>query len=78
MSIKLKALLQLFALIAAGIAGAEFVNFIVTYISRETIMTTIQYGILGGLLYLCYSLILTRLEYNEKLKEMKEDWNKKA
>lgn len=72
MSLKLKAFLQLVGIVAAGIAGAELVNFITTYVPKETIWTGIQFGLIGGLLYLCYSVILARLEYNEKLKELKE------
>jgi len=70
MSLKLKAFIQLVALIAAGIAGAEFVNFIVNYVPKETIFNAIQFGILGGLLYLCYTLILARLEAQESLKNL--------
>lgn len=70
MSLKLKAFLQLVGIVAAGIAGAELVNFITQYVDKETIFTAIQFGLIGGLLYLCYSIILARLEYNEKLKEL--------
>ena len=70
MSLKLKALLQLVGLVAASIAGAEFVYFITTYVPKETLMNVLQGGLIGGLLYLCYGLILSRLEYQEKIKEI--------
>jgi hypothetical protein len=70
MSLKLKALLQLVGLVLAGIAGSELINFITTYVPKETIWTGIQCGIIGALLYLCYGLILSRLEYNETLKNL--------
>ena len=70
MSLKLKAFLQLVCLVAAGVAGAELLNFIATYVPKETIWTAIQVGLIGGLLYLCYTVILARLEYNEKLKDL--------
>ena len=70
MSLKIKALLQLVGLILAGIVGSELINFITTYVPKETIWTGIQFGLLGGLLYMCYGLILSRLEYNEKLKDL--------
>jgi zinc transporter ZupT len=70
MSLKQKALLQLVALIAAGIVGAEIVYFITQYVSKETILDAIQYGCIGVMLYACYSLILSRLEYQETLKNL--------
>ena len=70
MSLKIKALLQLVALIAAGIAGAELVNFITNYVPRDTIINAIQFGCIGGLLYMCYSLILSRLECQESLDKL--------
>jgi hypothetical protein len=70
MSLKIKALLQLVGLVAAGIAGAELVHFITTFVPRETIINAIQFGCIGGLLYVCYSLILSRLEYQESLDKL--------
>jgi hypothetical protein len=70
MSLKIKALLQLVGLVAAGIAGAELVNFITNYVPRDTIINAIQFGCIGGLLYMCYSLILSRLEAQESLKNL--------
>ena len=77
MSIKLKAFLQLVCLIAAGIAGAEIVNFVTTYVPKETMLTAIQFGCIGALLYMCYSLLVSRLEYQETLKKLNETVDKK-
>jgi hypothetical protein len=70
MSIKLKAFLQLLGLIAAGIAGSELLAYITTNVPREVIMDVISFGCLGGLLYVCYSLLLARLDYQETLKNL--------
>jgi len=74
MSIKLKALLQLIGLIAAAFAGAGIVHYLTVYVPAETIWTGIQFGLLGGLLYMCYGLLLARLAYQQTL----EDLNKKG
>lgn len=74
LSIKVKAFLQLLALVAAGIAGSELVNFVSTTVPRETIMNAIAWGCIGGLLYVCYGLLLARLAYQETL----ENLNKKG
>lgn len=76
MSLKLKAFIQLIGMILTAIAGFAIVNFIVQGVPKETIWTAIQCGLIGGLLYLCYSVILARLEYNESLKKL-NDLNKK-
>ena len=77
LSLKQKAFLQLVGLVAAGIAGAEIVNFVTTYVPKETMLTAIQFGCIGGLLYLCYSLLVSRLEYQESLKKLNETVDKK-
>ena len=76
MSLKLKAFIQLIGLVLAASAGASIVNFIIEGVPKETIWTAIQFGCISGLLYMCYSVILARLEYNESLKKL-NDFSKK-
>ena len=77
MSLKLKAFIQLVALTAAGVAGAELINLVLTHVSKETLVTAFQLGLIGGMFYLGYALILARLEYYESVKNLKETFDKK-
>ena len=72
MSLKIKALIQLIGLILAAVAGASIVNFFIKDVPAETLLTGLQFGLLGGLLYMCYGVILSRLEYNESLKKLND------
>ena len=72
MSLKIKALIQLIGLILAAVAGASIVNFIIKDVPAETLLIGLQFGLLGGLLYMCYGVILSRLEYNESLKKLND------
>jgi len=76
MSIKLKALLQLVGLVALGVAGAEIVNFITNNVPRDTIISAIQFGVLGLLLYVCYGLLLARLVYKKTLENLSNKLDK--
>ena len=46
--------------------------------SPETILATFEYGLIGGLLYMAYSFLVSRLEYNEKMKEINDRTNAKT
>lgn len=70
MSLKLKALLQLVGLIALAVGIERAIHYINTYVSTETLYLCLQGGLIGLILYSCYSLILSRLEINEKYKEL--------
>ena len=72
MSLKIKALIQLIGLILAAAAGASIVNFIIKDVPAETLLIGLQFGLFGGLLYMCYGVILSRLEYNESLKKLND------
>lgn len=67
MSIKLKALLQLIGIIAAGLAGGGLVLFVTTTFSPETIRFMLGGGLVGGMLYFCYGVLVARLEYQAKI-----------
>jgi hypothetical protein len=70
MSLKLKALLQLVGLVALAVGIERAIHYINTYVSTETLVAVFQYGLIGVLLYSCWNLLLTRLEMNQKYKEL--------
>ena len=70
MSLKLKALLQVVGLVALAVAIERALYYISTYVSGETLTTIFEFSLIGLLMYGCYSLCLTRLEINEKYKEL--------
>jgi hypothetical protein len=74
---KFKAFAQLLGLIAAGILGSELLSYITTSVPRETIFTAIQFGLIGGLLYLCYGLLLARLDYQDTMENLNKKVDKK-
>ena len=69
MSIKIKALIYLAGLIASAFAGALLFNLALVIFSASTIITALQVGIVGGILYMVYSFIVARLEYEAKIKD---------
>ena len=77
LSNKFKAFAQLIGLVAAGILGSELLAYITTNVPRETIFTAIQFGLIGGLLYLCYGLLLARLDYQDTLDKLNKTVDKK-
>lgn len=77
LSNKFKALAQLIGLIAAGILGSELLSYITTNVPKETLWTAIQFGLVGGLLYLCYGLLLARLDYQDTLDNLNKKVDKK-
>ncbi len=78
MSIKLKALLQLSGLVIASIVLAYVMEMIRQNFSPDTILAAFEYGLIGGLLYMAYSFLVSRLEYNEKMKEINDRTNAKT
>ena len=70
MSLKLKALLQLVGLFALAVGIERAIHYINTYVSTETLVAVFQFGLIGLLLYACWNVLLTRLEINEKYKEL--------
>jgi len=51
-------------------------NLVTTYISKETVITLIEFGLIGGLLYMVYTIILSRLEYEERIKSLAQNLEK--
>ena len=76
MSLKIKALLQLIALVMCSIASILLVDSVITYVSREILVDAVVFGLLGGLFYSGYSLLLARLESQETLDKIQQDLKK--
>ena len=76
MSLKLKALLQLIALFLGGMAFIALIDTVITYVSRETLVDAVGFAMIGGILYLGYSLLLARLESQETLNKIEQDLKK--
>jgi hypothetical protein len=73
MSLKLKALLILAGFISIVTASAALVSYIAHNVSAEIIQTVFSVGLIGGLLYTVYSLILIRLEHDKKIDEISKN-----
>lgn len=72
LSIKQKALLQTVGLFAIAIVSGSVVAFILANVSTQVVLNAIGFGVIAWFGYLFYSLTLSRLEHQEKLKEMFE------
>jgi hypothetical protein len=76
MSLKLKAFLQLAGILATSLTVAILLNLVTTYVPKETVITLIEFGLIGGLLYMVYTIILSRLEYEERIKSLAQNLEK--
>jgi hypothetical protein len=76
MSLKLKAFLQLVGILATSVTVALLLTLITTYVPKETVITLVEFGFIGGLLYMMYALILSRLESEERIKDMAQNLEK--
>lgn len=76
MSLKLKAFLQLVGILATSVTVALLLTLITTYVPKETIITLVEFGLIGVLLYMIYTVILSRLEYEERIKSITQDLEK--
>lgn len=72
LSIKQKALLQTIGLFAIAIITGSVVAFILANVSTQVVLNALGVGFIAWFGYLFYSLTLSRLEHQEKLKEMVE------
>jgi len=73
MSLKLKALLILVGGLSIAFGGIFLIEYIAIYFSREAIVTALSVFVMGGLLYMTYGLILSRLEYEQKIDEISKN-----
>jgi hypothetical protein len=70
MTIKQKALLQTFGIIAGIVFGSIAINLIL-YFVPSVILFNLFYAVLAvGIGYCIYGLVLSRLEYSETLKNI--------
>ncbi len=72
LSLKQKALAQTLGMFVLAIVGAVIVAFIVANVSTTVLINALGVGLFCYFAYLFYSITLSRLEYDEKLKEMTE------
>ena len=72
LSLKQKALLQTFGLIGCAVLGALTVQFILATVSYQTIVNALGVGFVAFFVWMFYSITLSRLEHQEKLKEIRE------
>ena len=70
MSLKFKALTQTVGMLALAVFVAGVINFILDNVSIKTVLQALGLGFMCWFVYLFYSLRLSALEYNEKLKEI--------
>lgn len=70
MTIKQKAMIQTLAILAGIIAGSLLLNVILMYASIQAIQYVCGAILIGFLVYGIYGVVLSRLEYDAKLKEL--------
>ena len=70
MTLKQKAFLQTAGIVGLALLVSTVIQYINTYVSKETLVTVFEFSLIGMLLYGCYSLLLTRLELDEKYKKL--------
>ena len=72
MTLKQRAALQTAAIIGAAIAGALTLSLIIENLTRDQIINGLAIGSIALLVYSMYGVVLSRLEYREKLNEIAE------
>ena len=70
MTIKQRAVLQTLAIVAAIITGSVGITLILEQLTRDQILFALSAGSIGLLIYSMYGVVLSRLEYQDKLKEI--------
>lgn len=70
MTIKQKAMIQTLAILAGIIAGSLLLNVILMYASIQAIQYVCGAILIGFLVYGVYGVVLSRLEYTEKLEQI--------
>ena len=76
MNIKVKAATIVAGILAVGLGTVELIKLAFAYFSPETMGRVGTGLIIIGLLYLMYTLVLTRLEIDAKYKGMLDKKNK--
>jgi len=70
MNLKLKAVARTAGVIGTAVVGGVVITAAFNYFGPVVVGNVIGYGILFGLAYLMYSLILGQLEAEEKIKSL--------
>ena len=70
LSLKQKALTHTVGMFALAIVVSVAVTFILANVSSAVIMNILGVGLFGFFAYMFYSITLSRLEYDEKLKDL--------
>lgn len=70
MSIKLKALLHIFSMLAIGAICGGIVTLLLAYFPSDIILGGLGLVFIVYLISLMYQITVSRLEYEEKLKEI--------
>lgn len=68
--LRLKALLQTMGLLGASAMIVVAVTFIINYVPAAALINIIGISFISFMIYLLYSITLSRLEYEEKAKEI--------
>lgn len=76
LTLKQKALAQTVAMIAGAFLVAAVLNFIIANFGMQVIINAMALGVIAWSVYIFYSIVLTRLEYNESLKDLKKTFEK--
>jgi hypothetical protein len=72
LSLKQKALAHTLGMFALAIVASVAVTFILANVSTTVLVNALGIGLFAFFAYMFYGITLSRLEYNEKLKEMNE------
>ena len=70
MNLKLKALRDVAGMIAVATAASGLTLFVLENVPLRTIGLVAGVGFIGYMLYICYLIRLSQLQYREKLQEM--------
>jgi hypothetical protein len=70
MTIKQRAVLQTLAIVAAILVGSVSITLILEQLTRDQIVFALGAGSIGLLIFSMYGVVLSRLEYQDKLKEI--------
>ena len=73
MTLKQRAVVQTLAIVAAILVGSIGITFILEQLTRDQILFALSAGSIGLLIFSMYGVVLSRLEYQDKLKEMTEN-----
>jgi hypothetical protein len=70
MTLKQRAVLQTLAIVAAILAGSVSVTLILEQLTRDQIVFALGAGSIALLIFSMYGVVLSRLEYQDKLNEI--------